>query len=66
MKEAPYNEILVKPENETPISKAAREKLQGVMDKLYNRYLPPSVSKVESNIKSSNIASSKNKEENDH
>jgi arylsulfatase A len=35
MSKSPYDEIQVDPENDTPESKAARERLQAVMDKLH-------------------------------
>ncbi len=41
MKQAPYNEIHILPENDNSQSKAARKDLQIVMNQLYKGYIPP-------------------------
>jgi arylsulfatase A len=44
MKEAPYQETLIEPENDTFESQAARNELQLVINRLYKGYSPPYIS----------------------
>ena len=63
MAQASYDEQLITPEKDTPESKAARAQLQGVMDRLYQGYVPPVVTKGKANKSESDEDNSDNKKD---